>query len=79
MSAVVRPPEAPARPTVPPPASAARPQSTKPQPATSPRRLFALVRPEEGWVAFIGFAAAAVAMASSIAKGNWQPGLSGLP
>ena len=45
----------------------------------SPRGLLGRLRPAEGWLAVVGFAAAAEAMAGSLAAAHWQPGLDGLP
>ncbi|MBV8083614.1 MAG: DUF4129 domain-containing protein [Chloroflexi bacterium] len=67
------------------PSEAPSPVEMAPRLAPRPRARFnplvflALLTPPEGWLAIIGFAAAAEGLAVSISRAGWQPGLTGLP
>ncbi|HVA23917.1 MAG TPA: transglutaminase domain-containing protein [Chloroflexota bacterium] len=56
---------------------AAGPRSDPPGAAGA--KLLERLSPPQGWLAVLGFAAAAEAMAGSLAAAHWQPGLTGLP
>lgn len=71
MSTVLRPPELRQ-------SEASRPAARPAAPASG-SKLFDVPPPREGWLALLGFAAAAEAMAYSLAAARWQPGLTGLP